>query len=141
MTLLTGRTLSNGFADAPPLILAAPLSLWRGLDLATGAVVDATHADRGRVLAGGVLVMPAAPGSSSSSSALVEAARRGTAPAAILLAAADPILALGALVSAMLYDRQIPIVVLDPGDLARLDGARRVHVDAGAPVARLSVLT
>ena len=49
------------------LVLEAPLSLWGGLDPATGLIVDARHPQRGVSVTGTVLVMPAVRGSSSSS--------------------------------------------------------------------------
>jgi predicted aconitase with swiveling domain len=72
-----------------------------------------------------VLVMPGGRGSSSSSSTLAEAARAGNAPAAILIGEPDLILAIGAAVADELYGLRIPVVVLQPAELAAIpDGAR-----------------
>jgi predicted aconitase with swiveling domain len=119
-----GRVLASGDAAGEAVVLREPLSLWGGLDPATGEVVDSHHPQRGARLAGRVLVMPAGRGSSSSSSTLAEAARAGTAPAAILLGEQDLILAIGAAVVEELYGRRIPVLVLAPDDLAAIpDGA------------------
>lgn len=106
-------------------MLAEPLSLWGGVDPASGTVIDARHPQRGESVAGRVLVMPAVRGSSSSSSILAEAIRAGTAPAAILLGEPDLILAVGAAVGEELYGRRVPVVVLSRDELAGIaDGAR-----------------
>jgi hypothetical protein len=121
---MTGRLIAPGRARAPALVLDEPLSLWGGLDPATGQVIEPRHPQHGARVSGRVLVLPAARGSSSSASVLAEAIRAGTAPAAIVLGEPDLILALGAAVAEELYGVQIPILVLAADDLAALrDGA------------------
>ena len=106
------------------LVLAEPLSLWGGMDPATGEVIDAHHPQRGANLAGRVVVMASGRGSSSSASVLAEAVRAGTAPAAIVLGEPDLILAIGAEVGVELYGRRVPVVVLAPDELSAIrDGA------------------
>ena len=110
MTPITGRTL----------VLEEGLSLWGGMDPATGELIDAHHPQRGANLAGRVLVMPSGRGSSSSASVLAEAARAGTAPVAIVLGEPDLILAIGAHVAEELYGIRIPVIVRSPQRLARI---------------------
>lgn len=105
--------LIAGEAKGLALVLQHPLSFWGGIDFATGRIIDASHPDRGATVTGRVLVMPGARGSSSSSSVLAEAIRLKTAPAAIILARADAILAVGAIVADMLYGLKMPLVVSD----------------------------
>ena len=50
------------------LVLREPLSLWGGMDPATGQLIDAHHPQRGASLAGRVVVMASGRGSSSSAS-------------------------------------------------------------------------
>jgi len=127
---MSGRLIAPGRARAPALVLDEPLSLWGGLDPATGQVIELRHPQHGATVAGRVLVLPAARGSSSSASVLAEAVRAGTAPAAIVLGEPDLILALGAAVAEELYGVQIPILVLSAEDLAAIrDGAT---VDIGS---------
>jgi hypothetical protein len=128
------RTLVAGTAEGEALVLSEPLSLWGGVDPATGEVVDAHHPERGANVAGRVLFMPSGRGSSSSSSVLAEAIRAGTAPAAIVLAEPDPILALGAIVARELYGTSIPVVVAEIGRVA--DGTV-VTITAGPDGARI----
>jgi hypothetical protein len=121
---MSGRLIAPGRVRAPALVLDEPLSLWGGLDPATGRVIELRHPQHGARVTGRVLVLPAARGSSSSASVLAEAVRAGTAPAAIVLGEPDLILALGAAVAEELYGVQIPILVLPAGDLAAIrDGA------------------
>jgi uncharacterized protein len=105
------RTLVAGTAQGRALMLDEPLSLWGGVDPATGDIIDPRHPQHGANVAGRILVMPSGRGSSSSSSVLAEAIRAGTAPAAIVLREADPILALGAIVARELFGGTIPVVV------------------------------
>jgi predicted aconitase with swiveling domain len=132
---LRGEVLAPGSATGVALLLAEPLSLWGGLDPATGAIVDSHHPQRGASVRGRVLVMPAARGSSSSASVLAEAVRAGTAPAAIVLGEPDLILAVGATVAAELYGVWVPIVVLAATDLAALPDTVPVTVDAAGRMA------
>jgi uncharacterized protein len=94
------------------LVLDEPLSLWGGIDPATGEIIDVHHPQHGATVSGRVLVMPAGRGSSSSASVLAEAVRAGTAPAAILLGEPDLILSIGSAVAEELYGVRVPIVVL-----------------------------
>jgi predicted aconitase with swiveling domain len=108
---VSGRLIAPGAARASALVLDEPLSLWGGLDPATGRVSEPRHPQHGAVLTGRIVVMPAARGSSSSASILAEAVRAGTAPAGIVLGEPDLILAIGAAVAEELYGIQVPIAV------------------------------
>lgn len=112
----------------PALVLGEPLSLWGGLDPATGTIVDPRHPAHGARVTGRVLVMPAARGSSSSASVLAEAVRAGTAPLAILLAERDLILTVGSAVAAELYGVHVPVVVRPADALARIRSGDLVDV-------------
>jgi uncharacterized protein len=120
-----------GAAEATALVLTAPLSFWGGIDVETGAIIDRSHPEVGRNVAGAMLVMPGGRGSSSSSSVLAEAIRRGTAPAGIILSVADPILIVGALVASRLYGMQCPIVVCSIDGFATGDRLRVRAADTG----------
>ena len=132
---MRGRVLAHGSAEGTALVLREPLSLWGGVDPATGIIIDARHPQRGTSIAGRVLVMPAVRGSSSSSSVLAETVRAGCAPVAILLGEVDLILAVGAAVAEELYGQRIPVVQLPPADLASIgDGASVMVVGADVSV-------
>jgi predicted aconitase with swiveling domain len=110
------------------IVLAVPLSFWGGIDAATGKIIDHSHPDLGKSIAGRILVMPSGRGSSSSSSVLAETVRRGTGPRGIVLAHPDPILTVGAIVARALYDLHCPIVTssidgLCSGEILRISAA------------------
>lgn len=128
MIVIDGKSLTPGVASSKGLLLDAPLSVWGGIDLSTGMIVDASHPQRGLSIAGHVLVMAEARGSSSSSSALVELARRGLAPSAIVLGRPDAILAIGALVAEKLYGLRIPIAVVPLADHCRFQSGEGVEI-------------
>jgi hypothetical protein len=103
--------LTDGVAEGRAIVLVEPLSFWGGVDAATGEIIDSTHPDHGKNLAGRILVMDAGRGSSSSSSVFAETIRRGTGPVGVVLERADPILLVGALVAKTLYGLSCPIVI------------------------------
>jgi uncharacterized protein len=113
MTPRPVRRCAAGEAAGPALVLDDPLSLWGGIDVATGRIIDRSHPQLGACVTGTILVMPGGRGSSSSASVLAESVRRGTGPAGIVLGTPDPILTVGALVAESLYGLQCPIVVCD----------------------------
>ena len=121
------EVLHAGHAQGEVLALDAPLSFWGGVHETEGTIIDVHHPQHGAVVAGRVLLMPSGRGSSSSSSVLAELIRNGHSPSAILLREADPILALGALVAAELYGRQVPVLVLDEHEYR--DAAAPGHLD------------
>jgi uncharacterized protein len=131
---LAGRPLLAGEAAGSALVLEAPLSLWGGMDPRTGRISDHHHPQRGATMTGRILVMPSGRGSSSSSSVLAEAIRLGTGPLAILLAEADEILVLGALVAEYLYERTCPILALPEGASGAITTCDHVAVSGNGTV-------
>jgi uncharacterized protein len=113
------------------IVLTEGLSLWGGIDPATGEVIDAHHPQRGASVSGRVLVMPSARGSSSSASVLAEAVRAGTAPTAIVLGEPDLILAIGSAVAEELYDVVVPVLVVGPAELAAIRDGAEVRIGPG----------
>ena len=102
------------------LVLDEGLSLWGGMDPASGEIIDPHHPQLGVSLTGRIVVMPSGRGSSSSASVLAEAVRAGTAPAAMLLGEPDLILSIGAAVAEELYGVRVPVVVLPSHELAAI---------------------
>jgi len=131
--IVRAQVLVGGRAEGAVVVLDEPLSMWGGLDPATGTVIDHHHPQRGVVLTGAIVVMPSGRGSSSSSSVLAEAIRLGTAPAGFVLGTADPIVALGVIVARELYGRHVPVVQLPVEGFARATRATRLRID-GADV-------
>jgi predicted aconitase with swiveling domain len=129
-----GRILADGAADGLALVLGEPLSLWGGVDPASGAVVDVRHPQHGTSIKGRVLVMRAVRGSSSSSSVLAESVRAGSAPAAILLGEPDLILAVGAAVAEELYGVRVPVLHFPVAELDVIPDGAAVSVHEGGEV-------
>lgn len=119
------------------LVLDEGLSLWGGMDPATGVIIDTHHPQCGTSLTGRVVVMRSGRGSSSSASVLAEAARAGTAPAAIVLAEADLILSIGSAVAQELYGVVVPVVVIGPEAYAGIRDGSRVRIGADGSVTEL----
>ncbi|MEO7125632.1 MAG: DUF126 domain-containing protein [Nakamurella sp.] len=124
--------LHPGAAVGDFLILDEPVSFWGGVS-AEGTVIDRHHPQCGTSVSGRILVMTAGRGSSSSSSVLAEQIRAGTAPAAIVMAEADSILVLGAVVAAEMYGIAMPILRLALSDLAALPLNGSARIDATEP--------
>ena len=137
---LVATPLTRGRTTGEVLRAEVPLSFWGGVG-ADGVVVDAHHPLRGRSLAGQVLVMVSGRGSSSSSSVLAELLRTGKGPVGIVLARADPIIALGAIVADELYSLATPVVVVPEADLALVTGSVAVTSDPDAGTATITLLT
>lgn len=110
--------LLDGAAQGLPLVLDEPLSFWGGLDPHTGEVIDRRHPQSGEIVTGKMLFLPTGRGSSSASSILMEAVHDESAPAAMIMAEADGILALGAIVAREVYGRSLPVGVLSQDDYA-----------------------
>ena len=120
--------------DAPlALVLDEPLSLWGGMDPASGELIDAHHPQRGANLTGRAVVMRSGRGSSSSASVLAEAVRAGVAPAAFLLGEPDLILSIGSAVAEELYGVRVPVIVLPPGRLEAIGDGDPVVLDHPDP--------
>ncbi|MCP5371736.1 MAG: DUF126 domain-containing protein [Hyphomicrobiales bacterium] len=107
---VAARVLLAGRATGPLKVLGAPISFWGGVAPETGRIVLPGHPDLGHSVAGTVLALPGTVGSSSASAVLLELLYRGLGPAALVLAAPDAILALGAVVAREMGYATIPVV-------------------------------
>lgn len=124
-----GCYLLMGTAQGALLFSQTGLSFWGGVDADSGDVIDHHHPLYGRSLAGNVLAIPGGRGSCTGSSVLLELILNGRAPAALLLCEADEILVLGALVAWRLFQRRLPIALLDEETFNRLAACRHVRLD------------
>ena len=96
------------------------LSLWGGVDPASGKLTDPALPHCGESVKDRVLLIGEPVGSSSSSAVLLELLHAGNAPAAIVLGRADAIVALGVLVARERGWATSPIVVMAPSDPAKI---------------------
>lgn len=127
-----GTILHPGIAVGDFLVLDEPVSFWGGVS-AEGAIIDRHHPQCGSSVSGRIVVMASGRGSSSSSSVLAEQIRAGTAPAAIVVAQADSILVLGAVVAAEMYGIAMPILQLALPDLEALPPNGSARIEATEP--------
>ena len=125
--VLVSRVLVAGSASGQVLSLDEPVSFWGGVDPTTGNIVDIHHPQHGQCITDRILVMPHGRGSSGASSVLSEAIRLGTAPAGIVLNTADPLIAFGSVVANELYQKSIPVVVVD--DIKSISRASAAVID------------
>jgi predicted aconitase with swiveling domain len=126
---LTGRALHPGSSSGKLLILDQPISFWGGVDH-HGVIIDVHHPQCGVSVAGKVLVMTSGRGSSSATAVLAELIRAKKAPAAMIFTECDIILVIGALVSAELYQIQMPMVELTEELYAKIPKTGSISVDA-----------
>ena len=126
---LTGRALHPGSSSGELLILDQPISFWGGVDH-HGVIIDVHHPQCGVSVAGKVLVMTSGRGSSSATAVLAELIRAKKAPAAMIFTECDIILVIGALVSAELYQIQMPMVELSEELYAKIPKTGSISVDA-----------
>jgi predicted aconitase with swiveling domain len=128
---IEGRVLFPGTATGPLLKLSAPLSLWGGIDPATGTIIHGRHPERGRNVKGSVLAIPEPIGSSSSSYVMLELIHSGNAPAALLLGRADAIIVVGCLVAREMGWPAPPMVEMGVEQIKLIEGSE-VRVRDGA---------
>jgi len=126
---LRGRALHPGSSSGELLILDQPISFWGGVDH-HGVIIDVHHPQCGVSVAGKVLVMTSGRGSSSATAVLAELIRAKKAPAAMIFTECDIILVIGALVSAELYQIQMPMVELTEELYAKIPKTGSISVEA-----------
>ncbi len=126
---LTGRALHPGSSSGELLILDQPISFWGGVDH-HGVIIDVHHPQCGVSVAGKVLVMTSGRGSSSATAVLAELIRAKKAPAAMIFTECDIILVIGALVSAELYQIQMPMVELTEELYEKIPKTGSISVEA-----------
>lgn len=100
------RTISRGCAEGPVMITRDPISFLGNVDPKTGKVVDANHELFGQSVQGKVLVFPHGKGSTVGSYVIYQLFKNGVAPVAMINLESEPIVAVGAIISAIpLVDR------------------------------------
>jgi predicted aconitase with swiveling domain len=125
---LCGQVVVAGEGRGVALATREPLSLWGGLDPATGEIIDLHHPLSGQSLTGRVLVLPHGRGSCSASGVLLEAIVNGTGPAAILTTRPDPIIGLGSILADELYRLSVPVVVIAEAEAGSIETGQMVAV-------------
>ncbi len=99
MQIIKCRAISRGCAKGKVLLSRDAISFLGGVDPKTGIVVEKGHAIEGKCIAGSVLVFPRGKGSTVGSYVILQLKKNGKAPAAIVNVEAEPIIAVGAIIS------------------------------------------
>ncbi len=123
------RVIKEGHAQGPALVSSEPISFFGGVDLDKGRIREAGHPLDGEELAGKVLVFPTGKGSTVGSYALYRLAKAGLAPAALVMERCEPIVATGAIISAIPCVDQLDLSVFETGNLIEVRGAHVVVLD------------
>ena len=122
---IKGHRVSRGKATGPALVSTAAISFLGGVDPQTGTVIEKGHPLYGRSVKGTVLVFPGGKGSTVGSYLIYQLKKNGAAPAAMINLRAEPIVAVGAIISDIpMVDRleQDPVAVIRDGMVVTVDG-------------------
>lgn len=122
------RTISRGCAEGEVLITSDTISFLGNIDPKTGKVVDANHELFGQSIKDKVLVFPHGKGSTVGSYVIYQLFKNGVAPAAMINLESEPIVAVGAIISAIpLVDR----LEKDPGSILKNGMSIKVNSSEG----------
>lgn len=114
----------KGKAEGEALVTREPISFYQGINPETGVVIEKNHELEGTNISGKILVFPMEKGSSAGAFHLYEMVKCKTAPKGIINLKADPIIALGAIISNIpMVDRLDgnPLELIKTGDHVCLD--------------------
>jgi len=99
MEEIKARVISRGKASGEALVSSEAIGFLGGVDPKTGDVIEEGHPLKGKNVAGKVLIFPNGKGSTVGSYVMLQLAKNGKAPAAIINLSAEPIIAVGAIIS------------------------------------------
>ncbi len=124
MIKLKAHTVSRGKAHGEALVTMQPISFLGSIDTKTGVVIEKGHELEGKSIKGKVLVFPGGKGSTVGSYAIYQLKKNGAAPVAMINLKAEPIVAVGAIISEIpLVDgmEKNPLVAIKTGDKVLVD--------------------
>ncbi|HLB72371.1 MAG: DUF126 domain-containing protein [Candidatus Methanoperedens sp.] len=124
MIKLSAHIVSGGRAEGEALVTAQSISFLGSVDPKTGDVVEKGHELEGKNIKGKVLVFPGGKGSTVGSYVIYQLKKNGAAPSAMINIRAEPIVAVGAIISDIpLVDRleKDPVRMIKTGDRVLVD--------------------
>ena len=125
MTDIKCRMISKGREEGECIVTRESISFLGGVDPKSGTVIDKKHELYGQCITDKILVIPSGKGSTVGSYVIYQMAKNDTAPKAIICQKAEPIIAIGAIIS------KIPMVDNPEIDIVNsLEDVRSVVVDA-----------
>lgn len=131
-TNLNGTALIAGQAAGEVLYADTGLSFMGGVDAETGRIIDTHHPLHGQSVAGKILAIPSGRGSCAGSLVMFELLMNGHAPAALIFKHKETILTLGVLIGLELFQRGIPVLLVNEADFDALSGANFAHIEGSA---------
>ncbi len=127
--ILNCKVLTAGIGKGELLVTHQSISLWGGVDPASGIIVDPRHELFERSITAKVLAFPFGKGSTGAPMVVLELIKQGTAPAAIVNVETDPLLVAGPIIGRHFYDHVMPVVCLDHASFALLKTGSQATVD------------
>ena len=122
--VLRAHKVSKGKAAGEALVSKSPVSFLGGINPETGFVVEKGHEIEGQNVAGKILVFPVGKGSTAGSFQVYELACQKNAPRAMINLRADPVVAIGAIISNIPMVDQLernPLEMIKTGDFVEVD--------------------
>ncbi|MDD5022753.1 MAG: DUF126 domain-containing protein [Candidatus ainarchaeum sp.] len=96
---IRGRIISRGKVFGEVLLSKDSISFLGGVDPKTGMVIEKDHSLEGQCISNKILVFPVGKGSTVGSYVLLQLKKNNKAPLAIINLEAEPIIAVGAIIS------------------------------------------
>lgn len=122
---LRAHIVSRGRAEGEALVTTSPISFLGSIDPKTGVVIEKGHELAGKSIKGKVLVFPGGKGSTVGSYVIYQLKKNNAAPSAMINIKAEPIVAVGAIIS------DIPLVdSIEMNPVATIKTGDKVLVDA-----------
>ena len=124
----SSRLILGGHAKGKIIFCPEGLSFWGGVDPNTGIIIDVHHPNHGDCISGKCLLMPTSRGSCSGSGVLLELILNQLGPTALIFREPEQILTLGAIVSDLIFDIQIPVIYLSAKDYEKTSLAESIEL-------------
>jgi predicted aconitase with swiveling domain len=121
---LKAHIVSRGMAQGEALVTSQPISFLGSVDVKKGIIVEKGHELEGKSISGKVLVFPGGKGSTVGSYAIYQLKKNGVAPVAMINVKAEPIVAVGAIISDIALVDNVeknPIEIIKTGDKVLVD--------------------
>ena len=129
MIKFRGRVISKGYARGEALISKDPISFYGGVDPEKGIIIEKGHDIEGESIANKILIFPRGKGSTVGTYILYGLKIKNLAPKAIINIEAEPIIAVGAIISNIPMVDKVNTKIFDiikDGDIIEVDGYRGV---------------
>jgi predicted aconitase with swiveling domain/8-oxo-dGTP pyrophosphatase MutT (NUDIX family) len=121
---IRGRGISPGRVTGEALAIDVPFSFVGGADPTTGAILDPSSGAEGQRIADRIFAFPYGKGSTVGSYVIYGLAKRGVGPAGLVNAAAEGIVAVGAILGEIPMVDRVDTGGVRTGDRVILDGDR-----------------